>query len=108
MLQRALRAIKPKWGREILDILSSEPLRYTDLLVRLGGVADGPVHSRTFQATLAALTRQGLIAHRTTRVPPDYALTRSGQRLAVALRHIEAWDQDHPADQPGNSDSWRT
>lgn len=50
MLQRALRAIRPTWGREILEILLSEPLRYTDLLVRLGTVADKPVHSRTFQA----------------------------------------------------------
>ncbi|GIE93885.1 winged helix-turn-helix transcriptional regulator [Paractinoplanes rishiriensis] len=109
MLQRAHQAIKPKWGREILDILSSEPLRYTDLLVRLGVVAaDQPVHSRTFQATLVALTGQGLIEHRTKRVPPDYTLTNSGQRLVVALRHIEAWDQDHLAEQPGKSDSWRT
>ena len=82
----------------------SEPLRYTDLLVRLGAVADKPVHSRTFQTTLAELTRQGLIVHRTERVPPDYALTRSGKRLTLALRHIEAWDQEHSAEQPSKPD----
>jgi DNA-binding HxlR family transcriptional regulator len=70
-------------------------------------VADQPVHSRTFQATLAALTRQGLIEHRTERVPPDYTLTDSGRRLAFALQHMEEWDQGHPAEQSSGPDPWR-
>lgn len=45
--------------------------------------------------------------HRTKRVPPDYALTHSGRRLVSALKQIEAWDQDHPADQPSKPDPWR-
>ncbi|MER7273498.1 winged helix-turn-helix transcriptional regulator [Dactylosporangium sp. NPDC000244] len=105
MLQRVHQAVDRTWGREILEILLSGPLRYTDLFVRLGEVADRPVHSRTFQATLKALIDQGLLEHRTARVPKEYALTASGRRLTHALRQIEAWDQEHPAEQSDSRDA---
>ncbi|MEU1813111.1 winged helix-turn-helix transcriptional regulator [Micromonospora aurantiaca (nom. illeg.)] len=106
MLRRVHQATDHTWGPEILDILLPGPLRYTDLLDKLHGIADKPVHSRTFQATLRALVRQGLLEHRKAQAPKKYALTASGRRLTQALQLLEAWDQQHPAKQPDTHDEW--
>ena len=104
MLQRVRQATERTWGPEVLEILLPGPLRYTDLLDRLHGIADKPVHNRTFQATLEAFIRQGLLEHRKTQRPKKYALTASGRHLTLALQQIAAWDQEYPTEQPDSDD----
>ncbi|WP_239126807.1 winged helix-turn-helix transcriptional regulator [Asanoa siamensis] len=108
MLQRVHRAVERTWGPEILELLLTGPLRYTDLFNRLYGAAEKPVHSRTFQHTLKALIEQGLIEHRTAQVPKQYALTASGRRLTLALKQIEGWDQEHPVNRQDSHGQWQT
>jgi len=97
MFALALDLIKPTWAPEIICILQSGPLRHTDLMARLYSAADRPVHNATFNRTLRALQVEGIVAHRTDRVPRDYALTESGRDLAVVLNDLEAWYLSHPS-----------
>jgi DNA-binding HxlR family transcriptional regulator len=88
-----LDRISDKWTALIVLVLRGGPLRFSDLRIRVGGVAP-----KVLTETLRRLERDGLLtrtAH--AEVPPrvEYELTALGHSLAEPITAITARAEEH-------------
>src|SRR5260221_3377699 len=82
-LGAALDRVGDRWSLLLVDALLLEPLRFSDLVQAVGGIAPNILTDR-----LRPLEREGiLVATAYSQRPPrmEYALTAVGCKLAVAL-----------------------
>jgi DNA-binding HxlR family transcriptional regulator len=73
-------------------VLRDGPLRFSDLRIRVGGVAP-----KVLTETLRRLERDGLLTHTAhAEVPPrvEYDLTALGHSLAEPITAITAWAEE--------------
>jgi DNA-binding HxlR family transcriptional regulator len=88
-----LDRIAEKWTGLVVLALGDETLRFTQLRVRIGGVAP-----KVLTDTLRSLERDGLIRRRVyAEVPPrvEYSLTRLGRSLREPLEAVQHWAEQH-------------
>ena len=88
-----LDRIGGKWTVLVIGVLTSGPVRFTQLRERVGGVAP-----KVLTQTLRALERDGLIArHVFAEVPPrvEYELTDLGRTLEKPIAAIRDWAEEH-------------
>jgi DNA-binding HxlR family transcriptional regulator len=88
-IAHALDLVGERWSLLVVRELSHGPLRYTDLLARLGGCS-----TNILAARLKDLEVGGVIARR--QLPPPapamvYELTRAGEGLRPVLRSLALW-----------------
>lgn len=78
-----------RWSVAILTMLADEPLRYTELHLRIPGISQ-----KMLTQTLRCLETDGLLERTIfATIPPrvDYRLTESGRSLLGALEPLELW-----------------
>ncbi len=88
-----LDRIAEKWNGLVILALSEQTLRFTELRLRIGGVAP-----KVLTQTLRGLERDGLV-HREVyaEVPPrvEYSLTRLGRSLREPIEAVQTWAERH-------------
>jgi DNA-binding HxlR family transcriptional regulator len=99
-LAEALARVGDRWTLLVVEALLTGPLRYSDLLSQIPGIAANILSDR-----LKRLERDGLlIARPYSERPPRaaYHLTAEGSELAGALRLLAYWGSGHadPAQAP--------
>ena len=99
-LAEALARVGDRWTLLVVEALLPGPLRYSDLLGQLPGIAANILSDR-----LKRLERDGLLVARPySERPPRvaYQLTAEGKELAGALRLLASWGSRHadPAQAP--------
>jgi DNA-binding HxlR family transcriptional regulator len=99
-LAEALARVGDRWTLLVVEALLTGPLRYSDLLGQIPGVAANILSDR-----LKRLERDGLLVARPySERPPRaaYHLTAEGAELAGALRLLAYWGSGHadPAQAP--------
>src|SRR5690348_1369094 len=99
-LAEALARVGDRWTLLVVEALLAGPLRYSDLLGQLPGIAANILSER-----LKRLERDGLLVARPYSDRPPraaYELTAEGQELAGALRLLAHWGARHadPAEAP--------
>jgi DNA-binding HxlR family transcriptional regulator len=94
--RNVLGHVTGRWGGLVLMALQAGTLRYSELRVRIDGISE-----KMLAQALRELQLDGLIT-RTSRpvVPPhtEYALTESGREVAVLVRSLVTWIEDHVHD----------
>ena len=84
-----LDRIGEKWTGLVVIALDEQTLRFTELRVRIGGVAP-----KVLTQTLRALERDGLVRRKVyAEVPPrvEYSLTDLGRSLREPLEAVQSW-----------------
>jgi DNA-binding HxlR family transcriptional regulator len=99
-LAEALARVGDRWTLLVVEALLTGPLRYSDLLSQIPGIAANILSDR-----LKRLERDGLLVARPySERPPRaaYHLTAEGRGLAGALRLLASWGSGHadPAQAP--------
>ncbi|WP_407363482.1 winged helix-turn-helix transcriptional regulator [Pseudomonas luteola] len=87
--RRILDRIADKWTVLILDLLLESPLRFNELLRRIGGLSQ-----KMLSQTLKTLERDGLVlrtAFPTVPVTVEYRITELGVTLAETLQPLRLW-----------------
>ncbi|MGS0942940.1 winged helix-turn-helix transcriptional regulator [Pseudomonas luteola] len=87
--RRILDRIADKWTVLILDLLLESPLRFNELLRRIGGLSQ-----KMLSQTLKTLERDGLVlrtAFPTVPVTVEYRITELGVTLAETLKPLRLW-----------------
>ena len=87
--RRILERIADKWTVLILDLLLESPLRFNELLRRIGGLSQ-----KMLSQTLKTLERDGLVlrtAFPTVPVTVEYRITELGVTLAETLKPLRLW-----------------
>ncbi|WP_312271506.1 helix-turn-helix domain-containing protein [Pseudomonas sp.] len=87
--RRILDRIADKWTVLILDLLLESPLRFNELLRRIGGLSQ-----KMLSQTLKTLERDGLVlrtAFPTVPVTVEYRITELGITLAETLKPLRLW-----------------
>lgn len=87
--RRILDRIADKWTVLILDLLLESPLRFNELLRRIGGLSQ-----KMLSQTLKTLERDGLVLRTvfpTVPVTVEYRITELGVTLAETLKPLRLW-----------------
>ena len=87
--RRILDRIADKWTVLILDLLLESPLRFNELLRRIGGLSQ-----KMLSQTLKTLERDGLVLRTTFPTVPvtvEYRITELGVTLAETLKPLRLW-----------------
>ena len=87
--RRILDRIADKWTVLILDLLLESPLRFNELLRRIGGLSQ-----KMLSQTLKTLERDGLVlrtAFPTVPVTVEYRITELGVTHAETLKPLRLW-----------------
>ena len=87
--RRILDRIADKWTVLLLDLLLESPLRFNELLRRIGGLSQ-----KMLSQTLKTLERDGLVlrtAFPTVPVTVEYRITELGVTLAETLQPLRLW-----------------
>ncbi len=94
--RNVLGHVTGRWGGLVLMALQGGTLRYSELRARIDGISE-----KMLAQALRELQLDGLIT-RTSRpvVPPhtEYTLTESGREVAVLVRSLVTWIEDHVHD----------
>ena len=93
LAREVVKRIVDKWTWLVLELLSRNDLKLSDLHAGVEGVS-----RKTLLATLRQLERDGLVARRVTSTKPlhvDYKLTALGQSLAEAFGGVWVWAKKH-------------
>jgi DNA-binding HxlR family transcriptional regulator len=94
--RNVLGHVTGRWGGLVVIALLDGTLRYSELRVRVDGISE-----KMLAQTLRELQLDGLIL-RTSHpvVPPrtEYRLTPSGREVAVLVRALVTWVEDHVHD----------
>ena len=92
--RRAVSLLAGNWSVEVLYLLASGTLRYSEVLYEVGEIS-----KKTLTQTLRALECHGLVARRAyPEVPPrvEYSLTPLGWSLTGPLMALYEWSAEHP------------
>lgn len=92
-LADVLARIGDKWTVQVVGVLSSGPLRYSQIFKLVEGVSQ-----RMLTLTLKGLERDGMVTRTVYPTNPprvDYALTERGQTLIVPLSALWAWAKEN-------------
>lgn len=84
-----LDRVGDKWTVLVVVALASEPMRFTALLDRIGGIT-----GKVLTSTLRSMTRDGLVERTAyATVPPkvEYALTDLGRSLHDPIEALRHW-----------------
>jgi DNA-binding HxlR family transcriptional regulator len=87
-----LSLISNTWTVVVLVALGEQPMRYSELLTRNGGVS-----KKILTHTLANLNDRGLVTRRAAD-PRQYELTSLGVSLLEPIDQLVRWAEDHGAD----------
>jgi len=88
--------VTSRWGTLILGALLDGTQRYSELRGRIGGISE-----KMLAQKLREFERDGLIERRQYPVVPprvDYTLTPTGTEVALRLRSLILWLEDHVRD----------
>lgn len=88
-----LRHVVDRWTPLVVTALADEPLRFTELRRRVGGVTP-----KVLTRTLRSMERDGLVTRtQTGGVPPrvDYELTELGASINEPIAALRRWAQDN-------------
>ena len=91
-----LNRVGDKWSMLIIGLLSSGPMRFSELKRSIEGISQ-----RMLTLTLRGLERDGLVTRTVTpTIPPrvDYALTALGKTLMKPVKGLFVWAQNHTND----------
>jgi len=92
--RESLARIANKWTAMIVILLYEEPLRFTDLHSRVGGIT-----KKVLVDTLRALERDGMLEHvHEAEAGPHYRLTPLGRTLHEPLIALQVWAEAHVED----------
>ena len=86
-----LNVIADKWANLIIGLLEAQPMRFSSLQKRIGGISQ-----KMLTQTLRSLERDGLVQRTVyAEVPPrvEYALTSLGQTLCEPIDAIIKWSE---------------
>jgi DNA-binding HxlR family transcriptional regulator len=86
-------AITNKWVGLILVALAEQPMRYSELHVRIEGISQ-----KMLTQSLRLLERDGLVTRTVTPSVPvrvDYAITPLGRSLMSVMTAIKGWAETH-------------
>lgn len=95
-VRATLALLGQKWVPHIIYELMQGKRRFNELAAAIGGC-----NSRTLGNRLKKLERLGIVERRIiATMPPwvEYALSRKGQDLALAVKELADWGQRHMAD----------
>ncbi|MCE6997546.1 helix-turn-helix transcriptional regulator [Saccharothrix sp. S26] len=84
-----LEVVGHTWSVVVVVALGDGPLRYGELLDRIGGISN-----KMLTQTLARLRANGLL----TSVDGRHALTALGRSLLTPVRALAAWAEEHTGD----------
>jgi DNA-binding HxlR family transcriptional regulator len=88
--------ITSRWGSLVLLVLLGGTLRFSELVRVIGGVSE-----KMLAQTLKALEADGLVVRTVfPTIPPkvEYRLTPMGDEVALHIKTLTDWVQDHVAD----------
>ncbi|CAL9372439.1 hypothetical protein SUDANB121_00901 [Nocardiopsis dassonvillei] len=93
--RRVLGEVTSKWGVLVLVALDGGPMRWSELLRRIGGVSE-----KMLARTLRAFEAEGLVLRDARPVVPphvEYSLTEAGREVTARLVPLVAWAEEHAA-----------
>jgi DNA-binding HxlR family transcriptional regulator len=93
--RQILDVIADKWATLIIGLLEAQPMRFSALQKRIGGISQ-----KMLTQTLRSLERDGLVQRTIyAEVPPrvEYALTPLGQTLCEPIYAIIKWSEENIA-----------
>lgn len=94
-VRTVLDRVGDKWSVLVVNLLSDEPRRFSDLRRSIEGISQ-----RMLTLTLKALERDGLVTRTVyPTIPPrvDYALTDLGRTLLAPIAALATWAYEHRA-----------
>ncbi|MFL1380853.1 MULTISPECIES: winged helix-turn-helix transcriptional regulator [unclassified Nocardiopsis] len=93
--RRLLGEVTSKWGVLVLVALKDGPLRWSELLRRIGGVSE-----KMLARTLRSFEAEGLVLRDARPVVPphvEYSLTGAGREVTDRLVPLVVWAEEHAA-----------
>ncbi|MFE6307695.1 winged helix-turn-helix transcriptional regulator [Nocardiopsis changdeensis] len=100
--RRLLGEVTSKWGVLVLVALREGPLRWSELLRRIGGVSE-----KMLARTLRSFEAEGLVLRDARPVVPphvEYSLTEAGHEVTARLVPLVAWAEEHAVRTSGAGD----
>ena len=93
ILSPVIERIGNKWTVAVMDAITEEPQRFTEIMARVSGISH-----RMLTITLRGLERDGLVQRKAyAEIPPrvEYGLTPLGWSLLESLRGLAEWTRDN-------------